>query len=91
MKKYPENVLNIQGYTDDTGTSRVNEKLSDARAEAVKSQLVAAGIPAEVIKTEGLGPAHPVASNDTPAGRRQNRRVEIEIKVDEDKVPEKKG
>lgn len=91
MKKYPENILKINGYTDDTGTSRVNEKLSDARAEAVKSQLVAAGIPAEVIQTEGLGPAHPVANNETPTGRKQNRRVEIEIKADEEKVPPKKG
>ncbi|MES2526597.1 MAG: OmpA family protein [Bdellovibrionota bacterium] len=91
MKKYPEDVLMIKGFTDDTGTSRINEKLSDARAEAVKSQLVAAGIPAEVIKTEGLGPAYPVATNDTATGRKQNRRVEIEIKADEEKVPPKKG
>jgi len=90
MKKYPENVLTVKGFTDTTGSSRINETLSEKRAEAVKSQLVAAGLPAEVINTEGLGPAYPVAENDTAAGRRQNRRVEIEINVDESKIPEKK-
>ncbi len=91
MKKYPEDVLNVRGFTDNTGTSRINETLSEQRAEAVKSQLVAAGIPAEVIQTEGLGPANPVAENTSPTGRRQNRRVEIEIRADESKLPQKKG
>lgn len=91
MKKYPEDVLTVKGFTDTTGSSSINESLSEKRAEAVKSQLVAAGLPAEVINTEGLGPAYPVANNDTASGRRQNRRVEIEIKVDESKVPEKKN
>jgi outer membrane protein OmpA-like peptidoglycan-associated protein len=87
MKKYPENVLNINGYTDITGTTAFNEQLSEYRAESVKKQLVAAGIPESVINTNGLGPQNPIADNDTTAGRRQNRRVEIEITVDESKVP----
>lgn len=91
MKKYPEDVLTVKGFTDTTGTSKINESLSEKRAEAVKSQLVASGLPAEVINTEGLGPAYPVAGNDTSTGRRQNRRVEIEIKADESKIPEKKN
>lgn len=91
MKKYPEDVLTVKGFTDTTGTSRINESLSEKRAEAVKSQLVAAGLPAEAINTVGLGPAYPIANNDTATGRQQNRRVEIEIKVDESKVPEKKN
>lgn len=90
MKKYPENVLTIKGFTDDTGTSKVNEKLSAERAAAVKKELVADGLPENVISTMGLGPSYPIATNDSPVGRAQNRRVEIEIKVDESKIPKDK-
>lgn len=90
MKKYPENVLTINGYTDNTGSSKTNEALSQKRAEAVRTQLVASGLPANVISTNGLGPASPVASNETANGRQQNRRVEIEVTVDESKVPAQK-
>lgn len=89
MKKYPENVLMIKGYTDNTGTEKINETLSKKRAEAVKSQLVTNGIPMTMVSTSGLGPANPVADNKTEDGRKQNRRVEIEITVDESKVPKK--
>ncbi len=87
MKKYPENILSVNGYTDDTGSSRVNEELSSKRAEAVKSVLVADGLPATEISTKGLGPAQPVADNKTSEGRSKNRRVEIEVTVDESKIP----
>lgn len=90
MKKYPENVLTVNGYTDDTGTSRFNEQLSKQRAEAVKRSLVADGLPGNAIATEGLGPSKPVASNDTADGRQKNRRVEIDVKVDPSKVPAQK-
>jgi outer membrane protein OmpA-like peptidoglycan-associated protein len=90
MKKYPENVLTVKGYTDDTGTSRINEKLSTERAEAVKRALVTDGLPDQTIAVAGMGPAMPIASNDTASGRSQNRRVEIEIKVDESKLPKEK-
>jgi chemotaxis protein MotB len=53
--------------------------LSKARADAVAAVLVEQGVPARLITTSGLGEAHPVASNATPAGRAQNRRVEIDI------------
>lgn len=89
MKKYPENVLTIKGYTDSTGSAKTNESLSQKRAEAVKTQLVANGIPATVVATSGMGPANPVADNKTEDGRKQNRRVEIEVTVDESKVPKK--
>ena len=90
MKKYPENVLTVKGFTDNTGTSEINEKLSQARAVAVKKQLALGGIPDTVISTQGLGPSHPIAENTSPAGRSQNRRVEIEVTVDESKLPKKK-
>ena len=89
MKKYPENVLVIKGYTDNTGSDKTNETLSQKRAEAVKSHLIAEGMPKTVITTEGLGPANPVADNKSADGRKQNRRVEIEVSVDESKVPKK--
>jgi outer membrane protein OmpA-like peptidoglycan-associated protein len=87
MKKYPENVLTVQGYTDNTGSQKVNEELSKKRAEAVKAALVANGMPAETITTEGMGPANPVADNKTADGRMKNRRVEIQVTVDESKIP----
>lgn len=91
MKKYPENVLSINGYTDNTGSSKVNESLSAARARAVKDQLVAAGMPESVMSTYGRGPSNPIGSNDSAEGRKQNRRVEIEVTVDESKIPKEKS
>jgi outer membrane protein OmpA-like peptidoglycan-associated protein len=87
MKKYPENVLVIKGHTDATGKADTNRKLSEARAAAVRGQLVSGGIPGPTISTLGLGPNEPVADNKSAEGRAQNRRVEIEISVDESKVP----
>jgi len=87
MKKYPENVLTVKGYTDNTGSTDINEVLSEKRAKAVKEQLVAAGLPEPVIGTHGMGPSNPIADNTSLVGRKQNRRVEIEITVDESKLP----
>jgi outer membrane protein OmpA-like peptidoglycan-associated protein len=90
MKKYPENVLTVKGYTDTTGSSATNERVSTERAQAVKNALVASGMPADVITIQGMGPANPIGDNATAEGRSQNRRVEIEITVDESKVPKEK-
>ncbi|CAN5717142.1 OmpA family protein [soil metagenome] len=90
MKKYPENVLTVKGYTDSTGSATRNRTLSEERAAAVKNQLVAGGIPAETVSVVGMGPEAPIGDNKTADGRSQNRRVEIEIAVDESKVPKKK-
>lgn len=87
MKKYPENVLTIKGYTDDTGSMKVNQPLSEARAKAVQDQLVAAGIPAPTTSSVGLGPQNPVDAAKTKEARAKNRRVEIEVTVDESKIP----
>lgn len=89
MQKYPENVLTVKGFTDDTGSSRINEKLSAQRAETVKNELAKDGLQNLPISTQGLGPSFPVASNDSAQGRKQNRRVEIEITVDQSKLPKK--
>lgn len=87
MKKYPENVLTINGYTDNTGPSVLNETLSEKRAAAVRTQLVASGLPESAMSAYGRGPASPIGDNKSAQGRKQNRRVEIEVKVDESKVP----
>ena len=88
MKKYPENVLTIKGYTDSTGSDAVNKPLSEKRAEAVKSYLVANGLPGSTISTLGNGESDPIGDNTTTGGRQMNRRVEVEVTVDESKVPQ---
>jgi outer membrane protein OmpA-like peptidoglycan-associated protein len=87
MKKYPENVLTVQGYTDNTGSAKVNEELSMKRADAVRSALINNGMPSTTITAQGMGPSNPVADNSTAEGRQKNRRVEIQVTVDESKVP----
>ncbi|MNL12765.1 putative lipoprotein YiaD precursor [compost metagenome] len=88
MKKYPENVLTIKGYTDDVGSDKVNKPLSEKRAQAVRTQLVASGIPAATVSSVGMGSAEPIDAAKTKEARSKNRRVEIEITVDESKVPQ---
>lgn len=87
MKKYPENVLTVKGYTDNTGSASLNKDLSARRAQAVKYELTNGGIPENTVSIVGMGPENPVAENDTPENRAKNRRVEIEITVDQSKVP----
>ena len=89
MKKYPENILTVRGYTDDTGSVMVNNPLSQQRAESVRSQLIASGIPAATITAIGMGATNPVDPAKTAEARSKNRRVEIEVTVDESKVPQK--
>jgi len=67
----------VEGYTDSVGSDATNLKLSKDRAEAVRTYLVSKGVPADKITSVGKGEASPVASNDTPEGRANNRRVEI--------------
>jgi outer membrane protein OmpA-like peptidoglycan-associated protein len=81
--------LTVKGYTDSTGSAQRNRTLSQERAAAVKNQLVAGGIPSNTISVVGMGPDAPIGDNKTAEGRSQNRRVEIEITVDESKVPKK--
>jgi outer membrane protein OmpA-like peptidoglycan-associated protein len=69
----------VEGYTDSVGTDSSNLTLSKNRAEAVRSYLVSKGIPSDKISAIGKGKANPVASNDTPDGRANNRRVEIVV------------
>lgn len=76
---YPEHRLIAEGHTDATGDEEFNERLSRARAEAVRDALVAHGIDAGRIRVAGYGERLPVADNATAAGRAVNRRVEVVI------------
>jgi outer membrane protein OmpA-like peptidoglycan-associated protein len=79
LDKHPDRSIAIEGFTDSTGAKDVNQALSEKRAWAVKAALVARGISSTRIDARGYGPSFPVASNDNPAGRQLNRRVEIVI------------
>jgi outer membrane protein OmpA-like peptidoglycan-associated protein len=76
---HPGLKLAVEGYTDTTGTAAFNQTLSEQRANAVRDYLIQQGLDAGTVTAQGFGPANPVASNDTPQGRQQNRRVEIII------------
>jgi outer membrane protein OmpA-like peptidoglycan-associated protein len=73
----PQTRIIIEGHTDSRGSDEYNEGLSERRARAVATELMSRGISADQLQTLGRGKGYPVASNDTPEGRQQNRRVEI--------------
>ncbi len=79
LYRYPETRIRIEGHTDSTGGEAYNQALSERRAEAVKSELVAQNIQPERIQTIGYGLTRPVATNETPEGRQLNRRVQVVI------------
>jgi len=79
MKQYPEKKLQIEGHTDSTGGASFNLRLSEDRANAVRSVLLAEGVSNQRIETVGYGMSKPVATNATVEGRQRNRRVEIVI------------
>jgi outer membrane protein OmpA-like peptidoglycan-associated protein len=79
LQENPTRNVVIEGHTDNIGSDAYNQDLSERRAEAVRSFLIQNGIRAERVTAQGRGKSYPVASNDTEAGRQQNRRVEIVI------------
>jgi outer membrane protein OmpA-like peptidoglycan-associated protein len=79
IKRYPSFRYNIQGHTDSRGNEEFNVKLSGKRANQVKKYLVSRGIREDILSTEGIGSAQPIADNETEEGRVLNRRVVFEI------------
>ncbi|HVR61171.1 MAG TPA: OmpA family protein [Polyangia bacterium] len=79
LVQYKETDLIVEGHTDSTGNKDFNRKLSGARAGAVIRQLINDGVARGRMVGRGLGDAHPIADNATPAGRQQNRRVQVQI------------
>jgi outer membrane protein OmpA-like peptidoglycan-associated protein len=86
LKEHPETTVAIEGHTDSTGAAGYNEELSRRRAQAVQNYLTTNGVDGSRLQARGLGEDYPVASNDSTAGRQQNRRVEIVIQNGGDAV-----
>lgn len=77
LKSRPGVSVRIEGHTDNTGPEQLNRTLSQERAEAVRAYLIQRGIAGSRLEARGYGSSRPVASNDTPEGRSENRRVEF--------------
>lgn len=88
LKQNPLTDVKVIGYTDNTGGYAVNEKVSTNRADAVKTYLVNSGVAGNRIEAQGVPMADYVASNDTEAGRAQNRRVEVYIYASQQMIQE---
>ncbi len=81
LQRYPDTIVIVTGHTDNVGAASYNQRLSERRAQSVASVLVNSGVSPRRIQTRGAGQTQPIASNQTDAGRAQNRRVEIVIRA----------
>jgi outer membrane protein OmpA-like peptidoglycan-associated protein len=79
FERYPDTTINVQGYTDSTGSASYNQRLSDRRAESVAGYIENLGVRSSRVNAVGYGESNPRASNGSASGRQQNRRVEIHI------------
>lgn len=80
LKKAPADTrVQVDGYTDNDGDDAANQQLSQKRAESVRSALLKEGVPAAMLSTKGYGETNPKASNDTPEGKFENRRIEYKV------------
>lgn len=78
LSQHAELKLAVEGHTDNTGLAAANQALSEKRAQAIVQYLTSnSGIAASRLTEKGMGASKPAASNDTPEGRQQNRRVEL--------------
>jgi len=85
---YPENIVIIEGHTDSDGSDQYNQTLSEQRAAAIAAYLRGKNLDLSSLTSVGYGESMPVASNSTPEGKAKNRRVEINISVDPNRVPQ---
>lgn len=80
LKKSPADTrVQIDGHTDNDGDDAANQKLSQQRAESVRAEMLKEGVPAAMLATKGFGETNPKASNDTPEGKFENRRIEYKV------------
>ncbi len=79
LNKFNKTLIDVNGHTDSTGSLAHNQGLSERRAASVANYLASRGVDQRRMSTLGFGPSQPVASNATPDGRAQNRRVEVLI------------
>ena len=79
LKEYDKSVVEVAGHTDNTGGRQLNQNLSERRASTVANYLIGRGLKSERFLVVGAADTHPIASNATPDGRQQNRRVELTI------------
>jgi outer membrane protein OmpA-like peptidoglycan-associated protein len=79
LAKYPQDRIQVMGFTDSTGPQAFNDELSKRRAEAVRKVLISRGVSEQQVLAIGMGEQSPVASNATAEGRSKNRRVELHI------------
>ena len=79
LKEYDKTIIQIEGHTDSSGSDSYNQLLSERRASSVRDFLLNQGIEPKRTRAVGYGERYPVASNDTAAGREQNRRVELTL------------
>ncbi len=86
--KYPENIITLVGHTDSDGSHAYNQQLSERRAAAIELYLRRKNLNIASLTSVGYGETQPVASNETSAGKAQNRRVEIKIAVEPNRVPQ---
>ncbi len=80
LQQYPDTTVDVIGHTDNTGSAEYNQDLSARRAQAVAGVLLEQGVAPVRVRSFGRGESEPVASNLTPEGRQQNRRVEVIIR-----------
>ncbi|HXG17764.1 MAG TPA: OmpA family protein [Methylomirabilota bacterium] len=86
LREHPERNVTIEGYTDSLGSESYNLDLSQRRAETVRDFLIKNGVSPAQVTARGYGENFPVASNNTEAGRQQNRRVEIIVSHGSERV-----
>ncbi len=79
LKEFNKTIVSVMGHTDSTGSDEMNMNLSQARANSVAQYLINQGLFPQRLVVQGLGETRPIATNNTPEGRQQNRRVEIQL------------
>ena len=84
LSRYPDTDIMVLGHTDSSGSDDYNQSLSERRASAVRGFLMGAGVASSRITARGYGETAPVADNGSESGRAQNRRVELNVQVNEE-------